>query len=221
MTPQADIRAEKVLHEGFQSTFSVHDKVRRLGRLTIQMPGLHNVYNALAAIACGLELEIPFADIQHGLESFRGIQRRFQVKGEARGITVIDDYAHHPVEIAATLETAQSCFDRRVVAVFQPHRYSRTRDQFNQFLTCFNQADLLVLTDIYPASEQPIEGITGRALYQEVLRHGHRNAQFCADQEEILEYLGKELRGGDMVAVLGAGPINQICDKLLDQLREG
>ena len=155
---QADLQAREIAFDGFSSTFTVYLRDRRLGQITIRLPGSHNVLNALAAIGVGLELEIPFKNIKKALREFKGIQRRFQLLGQRSGITLIDDYAHHPTEIKMTLKAARQMKAKRVVVLFQPHRYSRTQHLFNEFMTAFYDADVLIVTDIYAASEQPVSG---------------------------------------------------------------
>jgi len=165
LASQADIRATHIRHEGFKTSFVAHYKGYRLGEISFPMPGPHNVLNAMACIAVALELDIPFQAIQEGFAGFGGVGRRFTVKGEPRGIMVVDDYGHHPAEIRATLAAARQGWpERRIVTVFQPHRYSRTHQLFNEFVTAFYDADLLVLTDVYAAGEQPIKGATAERL---------------------------------------------------------
>ncbi len=183
------------------------------------MPGNHNVLNALAAIAVGQELDIPMGDIQMGLKKLGGLARRFQVKGEKRGILLVDDYGHHPTEILATLETARECWpEKRLVVVFQPHRYTRTRALYDRFAICFNQADLLLIAPIYPAGESPIEGVDAEWLYRGIKEHGHREVTLCQSQDEILQVLLDLIRPGDLVMTLGAGDIYHVGDELFKKL---
>jgi UDP-N-acetylmuramate--alanine ligase len=183
------------------------------------VPGRHNVLNALAAVAVGLDLEIPFVTIQKGIAEFSGVQRRFQVRGESRGVLVVDDYGHHPAEIRATLAAAKAGFDRRIVTVFQPHRYTRTLHLRQEFLTAFNQSDALVVMDIYAAGEAPIEGVTGQDLADAIRAHGHRDVAFLgSDRRRILDSLEEILRPGDLVVTLGAGDVGQLGQLLLDRL---
>jgi UDP-N-acetylmuramate--alanine ligase len=183
------------------------------------VPGRHNVLNAMAAIAVGLDLEIPFVTIQRGLAEFSGVQRRFQVRGESRGVLVVDDYGHHPAEIRATLAAAKAGFDRRVVTVFQPHRYTRTLHLRQEFLTAFNQSDTLVVMDIYPAGEAAIAGVTGQDLADAIRAHGHRDVVYLdSDRERILAHLEDVLRPGDLVLTLGAGDVGQLGRALLERL---
>jgi len=219
LSSQADLRATHVKLEGFQTTFTAHYKGYRLGDITFQMPGAHNVLNALACTAVALELDVPFDKIQEGFEQFGGVGRRFTVKGEKNGIMVVDDYGHHPVEIRATLSAARNGWpERRLVVAFQPHRYSRTKELFNEFVTCFYDADVLVLTDIYAASEQPIPGVSSEHLADEVRRHGQRDVTYVADRTALPDYLAGVVKEGDIVITLGAGNIWQAGEELVNKL---
>lgn len=220
MSVQADLQATDIEFKGMKTLFSLKFKGETLGRLAIGMPGLHNVNNALAAIAIAMEMDIPFDVIRASMSDFGGIQRRFQVKGETAGIMVVDDYGHHPEEIKATLSAAKGGWDRKVVAVFQPHRYTRTRDLFDDFVTAFNDADTLILTDIYPAGEDKIEGITGERLFEEVERHGHRDVSFVPDRNNLPAFLREKAKAGDMVITMGAGNIWEAGSLFLDELNK-
>ena len=218
LTTQADYQAKEIVFEEFSTTFDVLHQRKEVGRLRLQMPGLHNVYNALATVATAFEFDIPFRVVQESLGDFKGIQRRFQVKGEKRGILVVDDYGHHPVEIMATLKAARSGWKRRVVVVFQPHRYSRTQALFKEFLSAFYDADVLVLTDIYPAGEDRIEGVEAKSLFEGIREYGHKDVTYIPNKKEIAEHLLRILKPGDLVITLGAGDITQIPDDLLSLL---
>lgn len=218
LTAQADFQAEEIEFEGLFTSFDVLFQRRRLGRLSLRMPGLHNVYNSLATVATAFELDLPFRTVQEALAEFSGIQRRFQIKGEKRGILIVDDYGHHPVEIIATLKAAKTGWKRRLVVVFQPHRYTRTKALFNEFLTAFYDAEVLILTEIYPAGEERIEGVEARALFDGIRESGHRDVTFLPEKKEIVEHLLKILRPGDMVITLGAGDIWQVADELVERL---
>jgi len=221
MTHQSDIYAENVEYREGCSRFDVFRDGVELGRADILQPGLHNVYNALASIAVGIELEIEFDVIADALAGFAGVQRRLQVKGEAAGITVVDDYGHHPTEIRATLGAVKQAWpEKRLVVLFQPHRYSRTRGLFREFQTCFHHADLLVMTDIYAASEKPIEGIDSVTLLEKIRQHGQRNASHIADVEHLAERVVDRLEPGDLVLTLGAGNIVRAGEDLLALLNE-
>lgn len=220
ITPQATFQATDIVFEGMNSSFTVKERGAELGRMSIAMPGMHNVYNALAAAAVASSLDISFDRIQSEMEGFCGIQRRFQLKGEHGGISVIDDYGHHPTEIRATLSAAKKGWDRRVVAVFQPHRYSRTKEFFEDFVTAFNEADLLILTDIYAAGEKPIEGITGRLLFEEVVKHGHKDVSYVESVADVAALLHEKTKRGDMVITLGAGNVYSAGELFLKELKE-
>ncbi|MBP1708242.1 MAG: murC [Deltaproteobacteria bacterium] len=220
LTTQADYQAKEIVFDEFSTTFDVLHQRKEVGRLRLQMPGLHNVYNALATVATAFEFDIPFEVIQESLGDFKGIQRRFQIKGEKKGILVVDDYGHHPVEIMATLKAARSGWKRRVVAVFQPHRYSRTQALFKEFLSAFYDADVLVLTDIYPAGEDRIEGVEAKNLFEGIREYGHRDVAYIPNKREIAEHLLRIVKPGDLVMTLGAGDITQISDELLNLLEQ-
>ena len=182
------------------------------------MPGLHNVYNALAAVATAFELDIPFHVVQETLKDFGGIQRRFQIKGEKKGVLVVDDYGHHPVEIMATLKAAKTGWKRRIIAVFQPHRYTRTQALFRDFLAAFYDADVLILTDIYAAGEDRMEGVEAKALFEGIREYGHKDATYIPDKKEIVDHLLGIVVPGDMVITLGAGDIWQAAEELVKRL---
>jgi UDP-N-acetylmuramate--alanine ligase len=216
---QADLSARDIAFAGMTSACRVSWKGEPLGRLTLKIPGLHNVYNALAAVAVGLDLDLPFEVIRDALGEFSGVDRRFQVRGEAGGVTVVDDYAHHPAEIQATLNAAKDGFGRQVLAVFQPHRYTRTRALLSDFSTAFYQADRVFVTEIYPAGEQPIPGVSGRQIAEGVAGHGHRGVTFVADKGEVASEVLRVVRPGDMVLTLGAGDVWRVGEEILERLR--
>ncbi|MBI4241910.1 MAG: UDP-N-acetylmuramate--L-alanine ligase [Candidatus Rokubacteria bacterium] len=220
----AELTARRVALAGLTSRFEVLHRGRVLGECRLQVPGAHNVLNALAAIAVGLDLEIPFATMAKALAGFSGVQRRFQVKGEAQGVLLVDDYGHHPAEIRATLAAAKAAFDRRVITVFQPHRYTRTLHLRQEFLTAFYQADVLLVMDIYPAGEPPIPGVNARDLAAGIAAHGHREVVYLgSDRGAVLDYLCENTRPGDLVLTLGAGDVGQLGGEFLTRLntREG
>jgi UDP-N-acetylmuramate--alanine ligase len=218
LTTQADFQAKEIVFEGLSTSFDVIHQRREIGRLKLQMPGLHNVYNALATLATAFELEIPFQTVQETLRDFSGIQRRFQIKGEKKGILIVDDYGHHPVEIMATLRAARGGWSRRIITVFQPHRYTRTQALFQEFLTAFNDADVLILTEIYPAGEDRIEGVEARALFEGIREHGHKNVTYFSEKKEIVDHLLRVIAPGDLVITLGAGDIWQVAEELVSRL---
>ena len=218
LTTQADFQAKEIVFEGLSATFDALHHQKEIGRMKLQMPGLHNVYNALATLATAFELDIPFEVVQETLRDFSGIQRRFQIKGEKNGILIVDDYGHHPVEIVATLRAARTGWGRRIVAVFQPHRYTRTQALFQDFMTAFNDANVLILTDIYPAGEDRIEGVEAKALYEGIRDYGHKDVTYIADKKEIVNHLLRIITPGDVVITLGAGDIWQVSEELVKQL---
>jgi UDP-N-acetylmuramate--alanine ligase len=215
LTADADLAAVHTRVSAEGTRFDVLERGRWIGQIHLRMPGRHNAQNALAVIAAATELAIPFETTARALASFDGIHRRFELKGEAGGVTVIDDYGHHPAEVKATLRAAREGYGRRLVAVFQPHRYTRTRDLLEDFLSAFDDADLLILTEIYAAGEDRIEGVSGEALYEALRRRGHTDVRFVAERDAIAATLLPLLRGGDMVVTLGAGDVHRVGDDLL------
>jgi len=222
MSAQADISAHEISYDqSFGSTFTVLSGVNVLGKVTLRVPGKHNVYNSLAAIAVALELDVPFDTIAHALGEFSGAERRFQFKGEEKGVTVVDDYGHHPTEIKATLSAARiGAPNRRIVVLFQPHRYSRTADLMDEFASAFNNADVLLVMDIYAASETPIEGISAEILTGRIKSYGHKSAQYIGGLDGAAEHLRETVHEGDLVITLGAGSVHRAGDQLLALLRE-
>jgi UDP-N-acetylmuramate--alanine ligase len=217
---QADLVATDAEAHHWGMRFHVRRGAERLGPVHLPLPGRHNVQNALATIAVALELEVPFRAITDALESFAGVERRFEAKGAVGGIRVVDDYGHHPTEIIATLAAARSTHSGRIVVVFQPHRYTRTRDLFDDFASAFHDADLLVLTEIYAAGEPKIQGVESVALAEAIRAHGHRRVQLVRDLERVAEMLVPQLRNGDMVITLGAGNISAVGPQLLAALED-
>lgn len=222
LAEQAMITGANARPTGRGSSFSVLRDGRLLGEMTLRVPGRHNVLNSLAAVAVGLELEIDFSVIAAALATFSGVQRRMQHKGEAGDVLVLDDYGHHPTEIRATLEAVRQAWpERRLVVLFQPHRYSRTRALFDCFKTAFHRADVLILTEIYPASEEPIPGIDGAGLAEAVRRHGQREVHFFPDVTALDAEVAPLLHDGDLVLTLGAGNIVRAGEALLRRLSSG
>ena len=221
LSAQADVSAHEITYDhSFGSSFSVWRGVDVLGPVSLRVPGKHNVYNSLAAIAVGLELEVPFEKIAQALGEFSGADRRFQFKGQEKGVTVVDDYGHHPTEIKATLSAARIGEpNRRIVVLFQPHRYSRTSDLMDEFASAFNNADVLLVTDIYAASEAPIEGINAEVLTGRIKSYGHKDAEHVGAVDGAAEALREIVREGDLVITLGAGSVNRQGDRLLGLLR--
>lgn len=217
---QADFYAEDIQQRQGRTSFTAFYQGEELGRISFRMPGRHSVLNALSVIAVAHELEIPFQTIIGGFRNFGGLQRRFELREEINNIMIIDDYGHHPAEIKATLSAAKSSWNKRVIAVFQPHRFSRTAALFDDFLTAFYQADQLVITDVYAAGEDPIEGASGEKLAQGIVEHGHKAVTYRNSLEEVAEFVAGIVEPGDMVVTLGAGNINQVCRLLAEKLRQ-
>jgi len=220
LTAQADVSGHDLRYtDEFGSSFEVWRGNDVLGVIDLPVPGKHNVYNALAATAVALELEIPFPMIADAFAKFKNANRRFQFKGEVNGVTVIDDYGHHPTEILATLQAAKySAGGRRTVVVFQPHRYTRTQELMDEFALAFNNADVLYVLDIYAASENPIDGITAEVLTDNIRRFGHKNVTFIGPIDAAADVVCKELREGDLVITLGAGSVTRLSDEILEKL---
>jgi UDP-N-acetylmuramate--alanine ligase len=220
LSRQADLRAEEVHREGWKTRFRVCRREEELGEVRLNIPGIHNVSNALAAVAVGMELGLDFQMVREGLEQFQGIERRFQIKGTRAGVTVVDDYAHHPAEVRATLDAARGGTQKRVLAVFQPHRYTRTQLCFQEFLGAFHDADVLIVTDIYAAGEKELMGVHSRRIVEGVRKQGHKEVFYLPTFPEIVDFLNRACRPGDLVLTLGAGNIHQIGDLLLETLEE-
>lgn len=220
LTLQADLRGEEITYDGLRTRFAVWRGRDRLGEVHLGMPGVHNVRNALAAVAGALELDIPFDVAARALEGFTGVQRRFTVRGEAGGRLVVDDYGHHPVEIQATLHAALRGFpQRRLVAVFQPHRYSRVRDLQGDFCRSFNDATQVLVCPVYAAGERPLEGVDHHRLAEGLRSHGHRDVVAVDNLDHAVRVLLETGHPGDVVVTLGAGDVNQVCVRLLERLR--
>ncbi|MBI5558172.1 MAG: UDP-N-acetylmuramate--L-alanine ligase [Deltaproteobacteria bacterium] len=216
LTAQADISGRQLKIDGLTSRFEVCRGPEVLGEILLNSPGRHNVLNSLAAIAVAMELEIPFAKIARALATFSGVQRRLQIKGEVKGITIIDDYGHHPTEIKATLAAIRGAWpSRRLLVMFQPHRYSRTQGLFKEFCTAFHDADILLLTEIYAASETPIPGVTAERLMAGIKEHGQRQVYLAGRVADLPGLVQPMLEEGDIVLSLGAGDILRAGEKLL------
>jgi len=216
---QADLQAVDIVHKQNTSRFTVVQDGKDLGEIELQIPGKHNVQNALAAITVGLELKVPFEKVKAGIEKFTGVFRRWEVKADADGITVIDDYAHHPTEIRATLAGAKAGWRRRVIGVFQPHLYSRTRDFYDDFGRAFFNADVLVVTDVYPAREEPIQGVTGELIANAAKQYGHKQVHYVPDKKNIPEFLRSIVQKGDIVITMGAGDIWKYGEEFIKTLK--
>ncbi|MDE8344437.1 MAG: UDP-N-acetylmuramate--L-alanine ligase, partial [Acidocella sp.] len=224
-SPQADVRAERIMSDRSGATFEVRfsdratGRARRMGPFRLPMLGNHNVQNALAAIAVATEMEIEESKIKAALASFAGVKRRFTTTGEAGGITVIDDYGHHPVEISAVLKAARQAGARDVIAVVQPHRYSRLQTLFEDFCTCMNDAGTVIVADVYPAGEAPIEGVNRDALVEGLRARGHRSVVPLSDPSHLAEMVNAIARHGDFVICLGAGNITAWANALPEELK--
>ena len=218
LSTQADVRAVKISFSEKGTDFEVLVSDRPVGSVHTKLVGLHNVKNTLAAIAVGIELGLDFEDIKRGLAKFQGVYRRFQIKGYVSGILVIDDFAHHPTEIRVTLQAAKMTYDRRVVAVFQPHLYSRTKEFAHEFGKAFLDSDVLVVTDVYGAREEPIEGVTGELIARAAKDYGHRSVFYEPKMENIPALLLKITKPNDIVMTIGAGNIWKVGDEFLRQL---
>jgi len=217
---QVDLQIENISPGASESDFSVRRYGRQLGDFHLNVPGIHNVLNATAAIGVGLEMDVAVEKIREGLAAFTGVDRRFSVRGTARGVTVVDDYGHHPTEIRATLAAAKLAPYARVHVLFQPHRFSRTKFLLEEFGTAFHQADDLFLLDIYGASEPSIEGVNSQALVEKIRSYGHRAAHYTPTMEEGIAAIAAAAQPGDLVITLGAGSVSQAAEKILDKLRE-
>jgi len=216
---QADYRAQDVVFSGASSRFSLFFRDILLGTIKLNVPGLFNVYNALAAIAVAREMDLTFPVIREGLQHFTGVQRRLEVRGEAQGITMVDDYGHHPTEIRATLAAARQVWTGRIIVVFQPHRYTRTQALFQEFLTAFTDADSLIVTDIYPAGEEPIPGVSSEALCEAIRRAGHRDAVHLSSFDAIADHLSEVARQGDVILTQGAGSVWKVGMAFLERIK--
>ncbi len=215
LSKQADLRAEVTKQEGFAISFKVIYRGEELGEVVLATPGIHNVVNALAAIGVAIELDIPFSTVQEALKRFAGIHRRLEVKWRKEW-TLIDDYGHHPTEIRATLTAIRDIWKGRVIVAFQPHRYTRTKALLDQFVTSFNEADLLIVTEIYAASEEKIEGISGSLLAERISKSGHKNVLFAPTKEDVADTVLQIVSPGDLVITLGAGDIYKVGERLME-----
>ncbi len=223
VSPQSDYSARGIQFRGLETSFNAYRRGQSLGGFTVKMPGAHNVLNCLATIAVADELEVPLDVTKQALSTFHGVARRFTVIGVVGGVTLVDDYGHHPAEVKATIEAAQRAFPgegHRIVVAFQPHRHSRTRDLFDDFTRAFNQADVLLVTDIYAAGEAPIPGTSAEKLVQAIREHGHHDATYVPDKQALPAALEKIVKPGDVVIALGAGDINHAVRTLKTKLEQ-
>ncbi|MCC6549789.1 MAG: UDP-N-acetylmuramate--L-alanine ligase [Ignavibacteriaceae bacterium] len=218
LTAQADLRAVNIVHSANKSEFTVKFLGNDLGRIELKIPGVHNVKNSLVAVCIALELGIPFETIKRALEKFTGVYRRFEVKYDGE-IMVVDDYAHHPTETSATLSGVRSGWDRRLVAVFQPHLYSRTRDFYEEFGRSFLNSDVFICTDVYPAREEPIEGVTGELIADAARKFGHKNVIYLQDKKTVPTLLKEITLSGDIVVTMGAGDIWKFGESFINLIK--
>ncbi len=217
---QSDLQAVNISFDANRSKFNLLQRGKDLGEINLNVPGLHNVKNSVAAIGIGLELGIEFSKIKKAVESFTGVYRRLEIKANIDGVMIVDDYAHHPTEVQATLSALKSGWpQRRVVAVFQPHLFSRTRDFHDEFGKSFLNADVLVVTEIYPAREEPIQGITGELIVNDARAFGHKEAYYVQDKKHLSEFLMKIKKYGDIVVTLGAGDISKYSEEFIGKMK--
>jgi len=220
LSEDADIYAMNIKHFGTKMSFEAVFRGSSLGTFILPIPGIHNVLNSLAAIAVGMELQIPVENIANALGNFSGIHRRFELKGECKGVWIYDDYGHHPAEIKATLKAARECLNgSRLFVLFQPHRYTRTRDLMDEFAASFADADRLFLMDIYPAGERPIEGIESASLMRGIKESGSCDVSYISDRKDLIKMVMSEIKSGDVLITLGAGNVYKVGEEILDELR--
>ena len=215
---QPDVFASDVMIAGRVSNFRAYFRGKKLGPFRLNIPGQHNVLNALAAMAVALELDVPVDLIRKGLASFSGVERRFDIRGEKSGVVVVDDYGHHPTEIQCAIGAAKTAWVGRLIVLFQPHRFSRTKDLAQEFAEAFDQADVLYVTDIYSAGETPLPGVTGESLAQQIQANGHPSVNWIGKKEELVKQVLPILASGDVVLTLGAGDIWKVGSELLESL---
>lgn len=216
LSVQADVRAVNVKYEENRSEFDIQVGEKNYGKITLNSPGEHNVKNATATVALGLELGMEFTDIQKGIESYETVNRRFEFKGSVEDVLFVDDYAHHPTEVKATLTAAKQGWNRRVVAVFQPHLFSRTRDFANDFGKAFLNSDVVFVTDVYPSREKPIEGITGKLVSDAARSFGHKHVFYIKEKEDLPTRVSEKLESGDIVITIGAGDITRYNKEIME-----
>lgn len=220
LSEEAEVRAVNISYKSGESIYTLVNEGVEMGEINLHMPGVHNVKNSLAVVALALELDLSFDVIAKTLSEFEGIRRRFEIKRRIAGIMVVDDYAHHPTEVKSSLSAAKTGWDRRIIAVFQPHLYSRTRDFKDEFGESFNHADILVVTDVYAAREAPIEGISGKIIADAAEKAGHKNVHYIPDMDKIVDFLMETARDNDMVITIGAGDIFKAGDDLINKLEQ-
>ena len=214
----SQVSAQNISHTGCESTFEVIKNENFLGEISIDVPGKHNVTNSLAAVTLGLELGIPFSAISRGIQSYSGVKRRFEIKGTCHDVMVVDDYAHHPTEVRATLDAAKDGWNRRIIAVFQPHLFSRTRDFYQDFADSFSIAAILIVTEIFPSREKPIDGVSGELVVHAAQEKNHPQTSYIEEWEHLKKSLDELVKPGDMVITIGAGNIWRFCQEYFEHL---
>jgi len=219
LSPEADIRAESVVFDGIRTTFDVTARGKRCGEVVLPIPGQHNVLNALAAVAVGLELDVPFVTIKRALEKFEGVHRRFEIYGEVGGVMIVDDFAHHPSEIAATLSAAKAGWKKPLVAVFQPHLFSRTQALAEEFAKALLIAETVIVLPIYPAREAPVPGVTSELIVSAARRLGHKGVSSLPDRSLVVDAVKAVVKSGDMVLTIGAGDVYKLVPMIIDGLK--
>jgi len=219
LNKKADVRATNIKYHNFNSEYDLINKGDKLGTVELQLPGEHNIKNSLLAATIALELDIPFIDIRNGLLKFNGVYRRFEKKAFINDVLIYDDYAHHPSEIKATLDGIRKSSGRRLIAIFQPHLYSRTKLFYKDFANSLFEADVVIINDVYPAREKPIKGVSGKLIYDKLKENGHSNLKFIDKKENIPKYLMKIVKSGDMVITMGAGDIFEAGEKFIKLLK--
>jgi UDP-N-acetylmuramate--alanine ligase len=219
VSPQANYSARNITFRGLSTSFVAYRRGEPLGEFTVRMPGQHNVLNTLAAIAVADELEVPLDAMKEALSTFHGVARRFSIVDEVEGVTLVDDYGHHPAEIEATLSAARNAYDKRVLVAFQPHRYTRTESLWDDFTRSFNKADVVLVCDIYAAGEKPIPGISSERLATAIAEHGHGAVRYVRDRAELAAELARQARPGDVVIALGAGDVNKVLGPVATDIR--
>lgn len=220
MSDSACYYSGDVNYEYNQSLFNVYYKNELMGSIALKSPGVHNVKNALASVAVGHQLQIPFNKIKNALENYEGVERRFEIKADINNIMIVDDYAHHPTEVQVTISAAKKGWDKRVIAVFQPHLYSRTRDFHNEFAEALKQSDIIFITDVYPAREEPIPGISGELICEALKELNHQKVFYVADKNKLSGEIIKLLKPGDMVITIGAGDIWKVGNQIVDDVKK-
>jgi UDP-N-acetylmuramate--alanine ligase len=218
LSDYADFCAKNIKYNENKSEYTLFHKKNNLGKININVPGEHNILNSLAAITLGIELDIPLEKVKSGIKSYKGVRRRFEIKKNDQDVLVIDDYAHHPTEVEATINAAKNGWNKRIVSVFQPHLFSRTRDFFKEFAKSLFDSNIIIITDIYPAREKPIKGISSKLIMNELKLIGHKNINYLPDLEQLNQLLDTIIKSGDMLITMGAGNIWRYSDKYNEHL---